>query len=99
MESIPGALFIVDTRDEEIAVAEARKKGVPVIALNGSDCDTSSITKAIFANDASKKSIEFFVNEVAESYKSSYIPAPRREEKRESPYADSPRTRSPRERA
>ncbi len=69
MKELPGALFIVDTRRESIAVEEAQKLGIPVISLMNSDCDTSTATYPILANDASVKSISFFVGKVAEMYK------------------------------
>jgi len=78
LEGMPAALFIVDTRDEPIAVHEAHKKNIPIIALIGSDCDATKVTKAIFANDSARKSIDFFVNEIAESCKKGSAQAPRK---------------------
>ena len=39
MEKLPGALFMVDPRKEKIAVAEARKLGIPIVAIVDTNCD------------------------------------------------------------
>ena len=46
MKQLPGALFIVDPRKERIAVAEAKKLGIPIVAIVDTNCDpeTKSIT-------------------------------------------------------
>lgn len=69
MEKLPGAIFVVDSDFEKIAVAEARRSHVPVIALVGSDCDIRQIDYPIIANDSSKSSIEYFVSALVEAYK------------------------------
>lgn len=68
MKELPKALFIVDSKKEDIAVKEARGLGIPVVALCGSDCDLSLVDYPIPANDASVSSITFFVNKVVEAY-------------------------------
>lgn len=68
MARVPDALLVIDPRREHIAVAEARKVKVPVIALLNSDCDASLISYPIPANDASVKSIAFFLGELAAAY-------------------------------
>lgn len=67
---IPDALFVVDPRNEEAAILEAEKVGIPVVALCGSDCDIRKITHPIIANDSSQKSVSFFVNFLKDAYKS-----------------------------
>jgi len=52
-----------------IAVKEAFERGIPVIALCGSDCDVTAVDYAIPANDASSASIKFFINEFIQAYK------------------------------
>lgn len=69
MKELPAALFVVDTKREHIAVEEAKKKGIPVIALMNSDCDVKSAEYPIPANDASVKSITFFVEMLTDTYK------------------------------
>jgi len=68
MTTLPGAIFVVDPKKEHIAVAEARDKRIPVIALAGSDCDMSLLTYAIAANDASMTSIAYFLDQAANAY-------------------------------
>ncbi len=68
MNSLPAALFVIDSKKEAIAVAEARDRKIPVIALCGSDCDVSIITKPIIANDTSIDSIEYFASKIAKAY-------------------------------
>lgn len=72
MSRLPDALLVIDPRREHIAVAEARKMKLPVVALLNSDCDASLIAHPIPANDASVQSIEFFLGELAQAYRSSY---------------------------
>ena len=69
LKSAPAALFVIDPGKEHIAVTEARKEGVPVIALASSDCDLSRIEYVIPGNDASRTSIAYFVDRIVEAYK------------------------------
>ncbi len=69
MKHLPQALFVVDAKRESIAVLEAHKIGIPVIALCGSDNNLNDVEYPIPGNDASKASIEFFLKQVAEAYK------------------------------
>jgi small subunit ribosomal protein S2 len=64
----PDALFVVDTKEEKNAVAEAKQARIPIISLVNSDCDLADSRYPILANDASRKSIEFFVKEIVDSY-------------------------------
>ena len=65
MKSLPKVVFVVDPRREAIVVAEAHRLHIPVVAVASSDCNLLSIEYAIPGNDASVKSIEHFVNEIA----------------------------------
>jgi small subunit ribosomal protein S2 len=69
MKDLPKALVVVDSKKEEIAVTEARKMNIPVVALCGTDCDISEVNYPIVANDSSVSSITFFVNEISKAYK------------------------------
>ncbi|MEI7480061.1 MAG: 30S ribosomal protein S2 [bacterium] len=69
LKDLPKAMFVVDSKKEHIAVAEARKAGIPVIALCGTDCNLKEVTFAVVANDASVSSINFFTSEIAKAYK------------------------------
>lgn len=68
LESLPGALIIVDPREEHIAVMEATKMKVERIALLNSDCDASEITYPILANDSALKSVRYFLEELRDAY-------------------------------
>lgn len=69
LEKIPAAIFVIDPDFEKIAVNEALCVGVPIIALANSDCDISEITHVIPGNDASVKSVQYFVSKVLDAYK------------------------------
>jgi small subunit ribosomal protein S2 len=57
MKRIPGAVFVVDTRKEDIAVKEARKLGIPIFAIVDTNCDPDLIDYPIPGNDDSAKSV------------------------------------------
>ncbi len=57
LNRIPGALLVIDPRREHIAVSEARRVGVPVVALLDTDCDPALVDIAVPANDDSIRSI------------------------------------------
>jgi small subunit ribosomal protein S2 len=57
MNTLPGALIVVDPKKEHLAVAEARVLGIPVVAIANTDCDISIINHAIIANDANVTSV------------------------------------------
>lgn len=69
MKEAPKALFVIDPKKEFIAVAEAKKAGIPVIALANTDCNIKCLDFPIVANDASVSSIAFFVSEIVRAYK------------------------------
>ncbi len=75
-DKLPSALFVIDPKSEAIAVKEAKVKNIPVIALANSDCDIFDIEYPIVANDSAKKSIDFFVNEIANAYEEGLKNAP-----------------------
>ncbi len=68
LAKLPGAIFVVDPKKEEIAVAEAKKLNIPVIALSNSDCNIEGITYPIVGNDAQRKVIDFIAREIAIAY-------------------------------
>ncbi len=69
LKTLPSALMVVDTRKENIAVVEAKKKKIPVIGIMNSDCDPDDAVYPIPANDNSIASVELFLNEIVESYR------------------------------
>lgn len=64
----PDCLVVVDPRREQLAVEEAEKVGIPVIALIDSNTNPDSVTLPIPANDDAVSSIEFVLNELAKAY-------------------------------
>lgn len=68
LTKLPGAIFVVDPKKEEIAVAEAKKLNIPVIALANSDCNIKDLTYPIVANDAQQKVIDFISHEIVGAY-------------------------------
>lgn len=58
MRQIPGALFIVDPRKERIAVAEAKKLGIPIVAIVDTNCDPDEIDYVIPGNDDAIRAIK-----------------------------------------
>jgi len=67
MERMPGVMFIIDTRREHIAVKEAKKLGVPTIALIDTDSDPDLIDLPIPGNDDAMRAIEIVVKELADA--------------------------------
>ena len=64
----PDALVIVDTRHERHAVKEAKDAHIPIIAIMSSDCDLSVAAYPVVANDASRETVKFLLNELAEAF-------------------------------
>jgi len=67
MDRLPGALFVVDSKKEEIAVHEANKLSIPVVALVDTDCDPDKINYVIPGNDDAMKSIGFVTSLISKS--------------------------------
>ena len=67
MEKIPGALIVIDPVVEHIAVAEANKLGIPVIALLDTDCDPSRIDIPIPGNDDAMRAIQIVLQRLADA--------------------------------
>ena len=65
MTSIPGALFIVDPSKERNAVAEAKRIGVPIVAIVDTNCDPDEIDYPIPGNDDAIRAVSLFCNVVA----------------------------------
>jgi small subunit ribosomal protein S2 len=69
MKATPAALFVVDSKEEAIAVTEAIQMKIPVISLSNSDCNLKALDFAIPGNDSAKASIAYFVGKVADAYR------------------------------
>ncbi|UCC40433.1 MAG: 30S ribosomal protein S2 [Candidatus Aminicenantes bacterium] len=67
MMELPGALFIVDSTKEDIAIAEAKKLNIPIVAVVDTNGDPENIDYPIPGNDDAVRAIELFVSKIAEA--------------------------------
>jgi small subunit ribosomal protein S2 len=67
MRSLPGAVFVLDTRVERIAVQEANRLDIPVIAIVDSNCDPDDINYPIPGNDDAIRSIKLITSKIADA--------------------------------
>ncbi len=65
MNKLPGIIFIIDTRKEAIAVAEARRLGIPIVAVVDTNCNPEGIDYPIPGNDDAIRSISLFTQIIA----------------------------------
>jgi small subunit ribosomal protein S2 len=67
MNKLPGALFIIDPRKERIAVAEARKLGIPIVAIVDTNCDPDEIDYVIPGNDDAIRAVKLLTAKMADA--------------------------------
>ncbi|MEE4253439.1 MAG: 30S ribosomal protein S2 [Desulfuromusa sp.] len=67
MTKLPGAIFIIDPKKEAIAVQEANKLGIPVVAVVDTNCDPDNIDYVIPGNDDAIRAIRLFASKMAEA--------------------------------
>lgn len=67
METIPGAVFIVDPKKEKIAVAEARKLSIPIVAIVDTNCNPDDINHIIPGNDDAIRAIRLISSRIADA--------------------------------
>ncbi|MDD4601742.1 30S ribosomal protein S2 [bioreactor metagenome] len=67
MDKLPGALFIIDPRKERIAVAEARKLGLPIVAIVDTNCDPDEIDYVIPGNDDAIRAVKLLTGKMADA--------------------------------
>ena len=67
MNKLPGALFVIDPRKEEIAVQEARKLGIPVVGIVDTNCDPALIDYVIPANDDAIRAVKLLTARMADA--------------------------------
>jgi len=67
MRRLPGALFVVDPRKERIAVAEARKLGIPIVAIVDTNCDPDEVDYIIPGNDDAIRAVRLLTGKMAEA--------------------------------
>ncbi|MEM7352732.1 MAG: 30S ribosomal protein S2 [Acidobacteriota bacterium] len=68
LTQLPDALFIVDPKKESIAIAEANKLGIPVIAIVDTNCDPEQVDYVIPGNDDAIRTIRLFASKIADAY-------------------------------
>ncbi len=79
LKKAPDALFIIDSKAEHIGATEARKSGVPTVALTNSDSNIKGIDYPIVANDSGIPSIKFFTTAISNAYKAGQMSVPNKE--------------------
>ena len=67
MNKLPGALFVVDPRKEKIAVAEARKLNIPIVAIVDTNCDPDEIDYVIPGNDDAIRAVKLLTQAMADA--------------------------------
>ncbi len=68
MKKLPGALFIVDPRKEKIAVAEAKKLGIPIVAIVDTNCDPDDVDYVIPGNDDAIRAVKLIAGAMADAF-------------------------------
>jgi small subunit ribosomal protein S2 len=67
MTRLPDAIFVIDSNKEQIAVREARKLGIPVVAVVDTNCDPTEVDYVIPGNDDALRAIRLFTSKISES--------------------------------
>ena len=67
MNKLPGALFVVDPRKEKIAVAEARKLNIPIVAIVDTNCDPDEVDYVIPGNDDAIRAVKLLTQAMADA--------------------------------
>jgi len=82
MEKLPQVLFIVDIEKEKIAVAEAKRLGIPIVAIVDTNCDPTEVDYAIPGNDDSVRAISLITQHIAEAIAGGKVAAQKAHEER-----------------
>src|SRR5688500_1381688 len=80
MTRLPGLMFVVDSKKERIAVSEANKLGIPIVAIVDTNADPDQITVPIAGNDEAIRSVELITRAIADAIAEARREAPVREE-------------------
>src|SRR5215469_8995885 len=67
LSKLPDAIFVIDSNKEQIAVREARKLGIPVVAVVDTNCDPTEVDYVIPGNDDALRAIRLFTSKISES--------------------------------
>ena len=80
LSRLPGLMFVVDSKKERIAVSEANKLGIPIVAIVDTNADPDLITVPIAGNDDAIRSVELITKAIADTIAEARREAPVREE-------------------
>ena len=92
MTRVPGLMFVIDSKKERIAVSEANKLGIPLIAIVDTNADPDLITVPIAGNDDAIRSVELITKAIADAINEARRDAPVRHEEEEARRAPTART-------
>jgi small subunit ribosomal protein S2 len=92
MNRLPGLMFVIDSKKEKIAVTEANKLGIPIVAIVDTNADPDLISVPIAGNDDAIRSVELLTRAIADTVEEARREAPKREEAEEE--AEGPTTYS-----
>src|SRR5438045_6442466 len=67
LSKLPDSVFVIDSNKEQIAVREARKLGIPVVAVVDTNCDPTEVDYVIPGNDDALRAIRLFATKIADS--------------------------------
>lgn len=67
MPGIPGAMFVIDPRKEHIAIAEARRIGIPIVAIVDTNCDPDEVDYVIPGNDDAIRAVKLLTSKMADA--------------------------------
>jgi small subunit ribosomal protein S2 len=67
MTTLPGALFVVDTKNESIAIREAKRLGIPIVAIVDTNCDPDDIDYVIPGNDDAIRAIHLITSKISDA--------------------------------
>jgi small subunit ribosomal protein S2 len=83
MTRLPGLMFVIDSKKERIAVSEANKLGIPIVAIVDTNADPDLITVPIAGNDDAIRSVELITKVIADTVDEARRMAPARQETEE----------------
>jgi small subunit ribosomal protein S2 len=67
MKNLPGAIFIIDPKNESIAVSEGKRLGIPIVAICDTNCDPDDIDYVVPGNDDAIRSIRLFTSKISDA--------------------------------
>ena len=65
MKELPGVMFVVDPRKEKIAISEAKKLGIPVVAIVDTNCDPDEVDYVIPGNDDAIRAVKLIASTIS----------------------------------